>query len=57
MKIRIPVTPDLMILFPEARLFASKLPRKKKKALKKRLGKELVEWIEQSLNNQNNQNG
>lgn len=39
-----PVTDSLLILFPEAAMISS-LPRKKKKALKKALGRKVANWL------------
>jgi hypothetical protein len=43
-KIRIPVNENIITLFPEA-FMISHLPRKKKKALKKKLGVMLTNWL------------
>jgi hypothetical protein len=43
-KINIPVTDSLVIVFPEAAMI-SFLPRKKKKALKKELGRKVANWL------------
>ena len=42
--IKVPVDENIMILFPES-TYISVLPRKKKKALKKKLAKELIDFV------------
>jgi hypothetical protein len=54
MAIKIPVNESVKILFPES-CFISALPRKKKKALKKKLARELIDFITLKINeNENN---
>jgi hypothetical protein len=54
MTIKIPVNENVKILFPES-CFISVLPRKKKKALKKKLARELIDFITLKINeNENN---
>lgn len=51
-KIRIYVTDNIIALFPDA-LMISHLPRKKKKALKKKLGEYVAKFLVSEITNQN----
>lgn len=51
--IRVPINDSIVTLFPEASLVSS-LPRKKKKALKKKLAKHLISFINSEIEKDEN---
>lgn len=51
--IRVPINNNIVTLFPEAS-FVSSLPRKKKKALKKKLAKQLISFLKNQIEKDEN---
>jgi hypothetical protein len=53
MVVKIPINNSIVMLFPEASLVSS-LPRKKKKALKKKLAKHLIAFLKDQIEKDEN---
>lgn len=56
MVVKVPINDSIITLFPAASI-VSTLPRKKKKALKKKLAKELVSFIKDQIEKEDENNG